>query len=145
MEIKTYRELESKDELFPLLDQALWERFVPIEFEETIQSDPRLRDSPVGYAITEDDHVNGFVGVMDLVTKTFQGVKMRVGGIWNVATHPSYTRRGIATNLMDKAHECFRKRGYMFSFLTTGRATTAYQLYQKLGYQETLTLPTPTK
>lgn len=104
MEITTYRELKSKDELFPLIEQSLWEVLNPIEFEETIKVDPRLRHSPVGYAAMKNGHILGFVGVMDVATRTLDGSQEKVGGIWDVATHPAHTRKGIATALMQKAH-----------------------------------------
>jgi len=50
MKVEAYRELASKNELFPLVDQALWELLNPIEFDEEINADPRLKLSPVGYA-----------------------------------------------------------------------------------------------
>ena len=53
MKVETYRELKSKDELFPLIDQALWEYLNPIEFEQDIEADPRLKHSPIGYAAIE--------------------------------------------------------------------------------------------
>ena len=48
MEITTYRELQSKDELLPLMDQAFEWPFNPVEFEEIIKADPRLQHGPVG-------------------------------------------------------------------------------------------------
>lgn len=60
MKVETYRELESKDELFPLIDQAWWEMLNPIEFEEIVKTDPRLKHSPVGYVAAENDHIVGF-------------------------------------------------------------------------------------
>lgn len=145
LKVETYRELELKDELFPLIDQGLWELLNPMEFEEEIKADPRLKRSPVGYAAIKDGHTVGFVGVMDMVTRSLDGSEMEVGGIWDVATHPAYTRQGIATNLMQRAHQYFQERDYLFSLLTTGRDGIAYQFYQKLGYREALTFPSAYK
>ena len=145
MKVEAYRELASKNELFPLIDQALWELLNPIEFEEEIKGDPRLKLSPVGYAAIKESHIVGFVGVMDMVTRSLDGSEVKVGGIWDVATHPAHTRKGIATNLMQRAHQYFQERDYPFSLLTTGRDSIAYQFYQKLGYEEALTFPSAYK
>ena len=145
MKVEAYRELASKNELFPLIDQALWELLNPIEFEEEINADPRLKLSPVGYAAIKEGHIVGFVGVMDMVTRSIDGSEMKVGGIWDVATHPAHTRKGIATTLMQRAHQYFQERDYPFSLLTTGQDSIAYQFYEKLGYEEALTFPSAYK
>ena len=145
MKVEAYRKLASKNELFPLIDQALWKLLNPMEFEEEINADPRLKLSPVGYAAVKEGHIVGFVGVMDMVTRSLDGSEMEVGGIWDVATHPAHTRKGIATSLMQRAHHYFQERDYLFSLLTTGRDSIAYQFYQKLGYEEALTFPSAYK
>ncbi len=145
MKVEVYRDLASKNELFPLIDRALWELLNPLEFEEEIKADPRLRLSPVGYAAVKEDHIVGFVGVMDMVTRSLDGSEIKVGGIWDVATHPAHARKGIATHLMQRAHQYFQERDYPFSLLTTGRDSIAYHFYQKLGYQEALTFPSAYK
>jgi predicted acetyltransferase len=145
MKVEAYRELASKNELFPLIDQALWELLNPMEFEEEIKVDPRLKHSPVGYAAIQDGYIVGFVGVMDMVTRSLDGSEIEVGGIWDVATHPAHTRKGIGTHLMQRAHQYFQETNYLFSLLTTGRDSIAYQFYQKLGYQEALTFPSAYK
>jgi ribosomal protein S18 acetylase RimI-like enzyme len=145
MKIKTYRELKSKDELFPLIDQALWEYLNPIEFGQDIEADPRLKHSPIGYAATEKGHIIGFVGVMNMLTRSFDGSEVKVGGIWDVATHPAHTRIGVATALMQRAHESFQETDCQFSFLTSGRADIAYNFYKKLSYKEVLTFPSAYK
>jgi ribosomal protein S18 acetylase RimI-like enzyme len=145
MEVKAYRELKSKDELFPLIDQALWEYLNPIEFERDIEADPRLEHSSIGYAAIERGSVIGFVGVMDMVSRSLDGSEVKVGGIWDVATHPSHTRKGVATVLMQKAHESFQEEDCWFSLLTSGRADIAYSFYRKLGYEEVLTFPSAYK
>ncbi|MEA2089136.1 MAG: GNAT family N-acetyltransferase [Thermoproteota archaeon] len=145
MEIITYPELESKNELFALMEQALWWPLNPTEFEKVIKVDPRLQDSPIGFAATENHRLIGFVGVMNLATRTLDGSKEKAGGIWGVATHPAYTRKGIATVLMQKAHQQFQEKRFRFSFLNTGRTNIAYRFYQKLGYREILVYPSAYK
>jgi len=145
MKVETYRELKSKDELFPLIDQALWEYLNPIEFEQDIKADPRLKHSPIGYAAVRKGLIIGFVGVMDMVTRSVDGSEVKVGGIWDVATHPAHTRKGVATMLMQRAHENFQEKDCQFSLLTSGRADIAYDFYKKLGYEEVLTFPSAYK
>ncbi len=136
MNIVSYRELELRREFLPLMDQAFRWPFNPKRREEIIDFDPRLRKSPVGYCALENNHVVGFVGVMDLATRTLDGTVEPAGGIFEVATLPSHARRGISTALMQKAHQYFQEQGYRFSFLNTNRALIAYAYYQKLGYTE---------
>lgn len=145
MKIITYPELEQKNELFALMEQALWWPLNTAEFEKVIKADPRLRDSPVGFAATENQRLIGFVGVMNLATRTLNGSEENAGGIWGVATHPAHSRKGIATTLMQKAYQHFREKGYRFSFLNAERTGIAYRFYQKLGYRESLVYPSAYK
>ena len=135
MRIATYRELQSKDELLPLFQHAHWWAFSPKEFEKTIKADPRLGNSPVGYAAIKGNHLVGFVGVMDIVARTTEGSDEKVGGVWGVVTHPAHARKGIFTALMQKSHEYFKEQGYKFSLLNTSKSLIAYAFYQKLGYR----------
>ena len=141
MKIKTYRDLKSKDELLPLMDQAFRWPFNPRVFESLVKIDPRLKDGPVGFCAIENGRVVGFVGVLNLATKTLGGEIEHVGGIYGVATLPGYTRRGISTALMHRAHEYFKEEGYRFSFLNTSPTLIAYAFYKKLGYVDALEYP----
>lgn len=145
METTTYRELQSKNELLPLMDQAFEWPFNPVEFEEIIKADPRLQHSPVGYAAMEDNHLAGFVGVMDLTTRTLDGAEETVGGIWGVVTHPAHARKGISKALMQRSHQYFKEKGYRFSLLNTWRPLIACAYYQKLGYKEAIVYPSAYK
>jgi predicted acetyltransferase len=145
MNITTYRELQLKNELLPLMDQAFWWPFNPQKHEEIIKIDPRLKNSPVGYCALENNHVVGFVGVMDLATRTLDGTIELAGGIWGVATLPSHARKGISTALMQKAHQHFQEQGYRFSFLNTSPTLIAYAFYKKLGYTDATEYPSAYK
>ncbi|UCH32322.1 MAG: GNAT family N-acetyltransferase [Candidatus Bathyarchaeota archaeon] len=138
MEFLTYKELPSKDELLPLFQHAFWWPFNPEEFEKEIRTDPRLKSSPVGFAALKSGRLAGFVGVVDIPTRTLQGSVEKVGGIWGVVTHPAHARRGICTALMEKSHNYFKEQDYRFSLLYTSRILIAHALYQKLGYKDTL-------
>ncbi|NIO38116.1 GNAT family N-acetyltransferase [Candidatus Bathyarchaeota archaeon] len=145
MKIITYRELQSKGELLPLFQHAFWYPFNPKEFEKIIRADPRLKNGPVGYAAVEDDHIVGFVGVMDIVTRTIQDSEEVVGGIWGVVTHPVHARKGIFKTLMQRSHSYFKEQGYKFSLLYTSKILIAYAFYRKLGYKDTMVYPSAYK
>lgn len=136
MKIITYRELEPKDEFMVLMEMAFFWPMVPSQFEKIINLDIRLKNSPVGFCATEKGRLAGFVGVMDIPTKTVDGTEEIVGGIYAVATNPLFAKRGICKVLMDRAHHYFQEREYQFSFLTTSRTIIAYALYQKMNYVE---------
>jgi len=138
MRILTHRELEPKDELLPLMDNSFGWPFNPRMYEKLIKIDPRLRNSPVGFCAVENGHVIGYVGVMELATRTLDGNVEYVGGIYGVATLPGHARKGVSTALMNRAHEYFRERNYRFSFLCTSHTLVAYAMYQKLGYSDLL-------
>ena len=136
MQIVTFHELEPKDDFMLLMDQAFWMPVSPSKMQELINLDIRLRNGPVGFCAVEDDRLTGFVGVMDIPTKTVSGGEELVGGIWCVATNPLFARRGICKTLMDRAHQYFKERGYPFSFLFTLRTIIAYNIYLKMDYVE---------
>src|SRR4030042_533435 len=145
MEIRTYRELESTDELLPLLDHAFRWTFNRRSFEQVAKMDQRLKDSPIGFCGLEGRHIIGFVGVMDLPTRTLKGNVEHVGGVYGVATLPGQTRKGICTALFERVHEYFREKGYRFSVLGTSHTIVAYGLYRKLGYADLFECPSAYK
>jgi GNAT superfamily N-acetyltransferase len=134
LRISTYRELESKDDLLPLLDHAFNWVFDERQFNDFAKIDPRLKNGPVGFCALENGRIIGYVGVMDLATRTLEGTTEHVGGLYGVTTLPGFTRRGVFTALMNKAHEYFGEEGYRFSLLGTSPALVAHRLYEKLGY-----------
>jgi len=145
MKILTYHELEEKEGLIPLMDQAFRWILTPKQLEMNIKRDARLRKTPVGYSAVEGNRVVGFVGVMDLHTINLEGEVEPTGGIWGVATLPSHVKKKIATSLMERAHEYFREKGYRFAFLCTSRVIVAYKLYRKFGYMDAASFPSAYK
>ena len=145
MEILTYRELESRDGLLPLLDHAFNWIFDERQFDDFMKIDPRLKNSPVGFCALENGRIIGYAGVMDVATRTLEGTTEHVGGLYGVTTLPGFTRRGVFTTLMGKAHEYFREKGYRFSFLGTSPALVAHRLYEKLGYADVVEYPSAYK
>ena len=136
MEIVTYRQSESKDEFMVLMELGFWSPLSPTRFEKLMSLDVRLRNGPAGFCAVRNGKMVGFVGVMDIPTKTVDGNEVIVGGIYDVATNPAFAKKGICKALMDKAHQYFRKKKYPFSFLLTNRTIIAYPLYLKMDYVE---------
>lgn len=82
-----------------------------------------------------DGVVAGQVGVFRLPMVTTEGPE-DVGAVWAVCTHPSFGRRGIASRLMNEAHERMRAEGLQFSTLGTSRYRLAHPFYLKHGYRD---------
>lgn len=141
MKILTYQELKEKDTLLPLMEQAFGWPFDAKEFDRNIRIDPRLRESCVGLCAFDGETVVGYVGIMDLATKTLNGTVEKAGGIYGVATLPGHTRQGICRTLLDRAHKYLTEKDYRFSFLTTSPTIVAYDLYTKLGYFDVASFP----
>ena len=136
MKIITYRELDPKDDFMMLMDMAFWWPMTPSQLQKIIDVDVRLKNSPVGFCAVENRRLAGFVGVLDISTKTVSGKEEIVGGIWAVATNPRFAKKGICKVLMEKAHQYFQEKKYRFSFLVTSRTIIAYAIYEKMGYVE---------
>jgi GNAT superfamily N-acetyltransferase len=145
MRIVTYGELEKRDELLSILSLSFGESPNPHRMEEIIKLDPRTRNGPVGFCALENNHVVGFVGIMEIPTRNMNGDTEVVGGIWSVATHPRNARQGVSTELMNRAHEYFTCKGYRFSFLTTRKTYMAYAFYRHLSYEDALCFPSAFK
>ncbi len=136
MEIVTYRELKPKDDFMVLMEMGFGTPVTPAAFAENINRDIRLKKGPVGFCAVENGNLAGFVGVLDIPTRTVDGKEEMVGGICAVATNARFAKRGICKTLMHRAHLHFREKKYPFSFLTTSRTIIAYALYVRMGYVE---------
>jgi GNAT superfamily N-acetyltransferase len=98
------------------------------------QTDPRPFPCLAVYA-EEDGALLGQVGVFRLPLISTEG-REDVGGVWAVSTHPGYAGRGVASRLLDEAHQRMRQAGLRFSTLGTDRYRLAHRLYRRQGYQE---------
>ncbi len=145
MRIVAYRDLESKNGLLPLLEQAFGWPFSEKEFNRFLKIDPRLKSGIVGLCALENGKIVSYVGAMDLLTRTMDGTIEHAGGIYGVATLPGYTRKGLSTALFDAIHEYFRDKNYRYSFLNTSPTLVAYSLYKKLGYSDVYSYPSAYK
>ncbi|MCK4780796.1 MAG: GNAT family N-acetyltransferase, partial [Candidatus Lokiarchaeota archaeon] len=88
--------------------------------------------------IAEDIDKKKIVGtiLVNLVeTRTIAKKKYLIGDINDVSTHPDYTKRGIATKLMENSIKFMKEKGCDFSMLSTGlRGFARSRIYQKFGY-----------
>jgi ribosomal protein S18 acetylase RimI-like enzyme len=133
MEIIPYARLEGKHRMLNLFHQA---GLTPFDYRSRGRGDFRIRTGNEGFCALENGELLGFVGVMEIPSRTLSGSTTNVGGIWGVATDPNYGRRGVARALTEAAHRSFSERGLSFSFLTSYRSWVAYDLYRKLGYMD---------
>lgn len=134
MKIKTYDDIDPLGVLHLTL-MALDFPLTPEYSAVLRKSDPRPFPELGVYAV-EDDLVLGQVGVFRLPMISVDG-REDVGGVWAVSTHPQYANKGIASRLLDEAHDRMLSAGLRFSTLGTDRFRLAYKLYQKHGYVDT--------
>lgn len=104
------------------------------------RTDPRPFPCLAVYAV-DQGMVLGQVGIFRLPMVSVNG-REDVGGVWAVSTHPQHAGRGIASRLLDEAHERMRGAGLRFSTLGTSRSGIAHRLYRQHGYEETNVLAT---
>lgn len=133
MKILEYDEVDP-DEVLHLTMLALDFPLTPERAAHIRRTDPRPFPCLAVYAI-EDEVVVGQVGVFRLPMISSEG-REDVGGVWAVSTHPQFARRGVASLLLDEAHERMRAAGLRYSTLNTGRSRVAYELYRQHGYED---------
>lgn len=62
------------------------------------------------------------------------GDLLRCGIVDSVATHPAHQRKGLARELMTRAHDAMQDEGLDAALLYTNPAGHAYRFYEGLGY-----------
>ncbi|MFX0015402.1 MAG: GNAT family N-acetyltransferase [Promethearchaeota archaeon] len=118
------------------LDFAL----TPQRVELIRRLDPRPFPFFALYAVV-DGVLAGQVGVFRLPMISAEGPE-DVGGVWAVLTHPTFTRRKIADQLLNEAHEIMQAEGLRFSTLGTSKFRVAHILYQKQAYRDSFSSST---
>lgn len=99
------------------------------------RSDPRPFPCLAIYAV-RGESVLGQAGIFRLPLVSTEG-REDVGGIWAVAAHPGHAGRGVASLLLDEAHDRMRRVGLRFSTLVADRSSMAHKLFRRHGYEET--------
>ncbi len=83
----------------------------------------------------EKKQIVGAILVNLIEMRPFNQRTYLIGDINDVSTHPDYTRRGIASKLMENSIEYMNRRGCDFSMLSTGlKGFARSNIYQKFGY-----------
>ena len=143
MEILTYYEVD--DQQMSELTLACFSHAYSREHvKKMVAADSRLPDWGGELYACENGKVLGTVGLLYPKLKTSEGV-IKVGGIRNVCTRPSTSRKGTARKLMEEAHRRMVEEGVRYSLLMTSRSLIAYDLYLKLGYKDVHIYPTAFK
>jgi GNAT superfamily N-acetyltransferase len=133
MKVVTYDEIDPME----ALNVSLLALDFPFTHEYALhvrKTDPRAFPCLAVYAVDGDKAV-GQVGIFRLPMISIDG-REDVGGVWAVATHPEYAGRGVASILLDEAHERMRAAGLRFSTLGTSRYRVANKVYHRHGYQD---------
>jgi ribosomal protein S18 acetylase RimI-like enzyme len=136
MQIITYHQLKDKTDLFLLWAKSFGWLCTPKQMDHWVKIDERLIGTPVGVCAIIDGNLAGFVGIMEIPTRNKHGETEIVGGIWAVATRPSFARQGVGGRLLEAAENHFRQKGFRLSMLTTSRAFIAHRGYVSFGYRE---------
>jgi len=100
--------------------------------KKMIQADRRMPEWGGELYAEEDGKVLGCVGILYPKAK-ISGEIRKVGGIRNVCSRPSESRKGVIKQLIKRAHGIMREEVDV-SFLMTSKSGVAYNLYRKLGY-----------
>ncbi len=128
-----YDEVDPQD-AFMLNIDALWWAMTPKRVEDYLKYDDRWSSDSFLYAVDKGKVVSQVVGLR-IPTKTVEGEEL-VLGVAGVATHPSYSRKGFSTKLMQELHERSREEGLRIAFLLTRASLVAYRMYEQLGYRD---------
>lgn len=135
MRIITYDEIRDHYQFMKLMHAAFgWAESA--ERTQRLRKDDERYKYPYGFALSQGPRLLGFVGVIDVPVRTVDGRTEIAGGIHSVATDPDCSRQGVASKLMEHAHDFFQGKGYRFSLLCTSRALVAHSLYRRLGYSD---------
>ncbi|MCP4580407.1 MAG: GNAT family N-acetyltransferase [candidate division Zixibacteria bacterium] len=140
MKIITYDKLKKRDDIFMLWLKSFGWAGAPAWLSNFARYDTRIGESPVGMCGIINDKIVGIVGIMTIPTRTKLGKTEEIGGIYGIATRPSYNRRGVGRQLLEASERYFKDRGMKFSFLTTERPIVAYKWYLKAGYSDVTTV-----
>jgi len=137
MEIVHFDEVD-ESEMTELMLACFNHAYSKDHLKEMIQSDGRMPGWGGELYAKEDGRILGCVGILYPKAK-LSGEVRKVGGVRNVCSRPSRSRRGVIKKLIERAHETMHEEVDL-SFLMTSKSGVAYNLYQKLGY-ETIHVP----
>lgn len=147
MDILTYEEVDDT-QMSELTLACFGHTYSKEHISKMVKNDSRIPEWGGELYAVEEGKVFGTVGMLFPKVKTESGTESgieEVGGIRNVCTRASKSRKGTARRLLDEAHKRLADKGVRFSFLMTSKALVAYGLYEKLGYRDIYHHPTAFK
>ncbi len=143
MEIVTYEDVD--DIQMTELTLACFDHTYSKEHVKGIvEADGRIPDWGGELYAVENNKLLGTTGILFPRAKFDTGIK-KVGGIRNVCVRPSVKEKGVATKLINKAHELIEEEGVRYSFLMTDMSGKGHNLYKKLGYVNVYAYPSAFK
>jgi predicted N-acetyltransferase YhbS len=124
------RQVQNRAELEACYD--LWARVFPDgrEFFQVRLDADSSYDPATTWAAWVDGELAAAVQIFPYETEV-DGVRLKVGGIGNVATDPTYRRRGLAQAILRAQTRWMRTAGYDVSLLFTG----IQGFYEQLGWR----------
>lgn len=136
LEIVEYRDLRVQDDIFILWLKSFDFYASPAWLERFGKYEPALGNGPVGMCALLDGEFVGFVGIMQIPTRTKSGEIEMVGGIYGIATRPSVAHQGIGRKLLEESEKWLREHGCRVVFLTTSKSIVAHGWYASVGYTD---------
>jgi GNAT superfamily N-acetyltransferase len=106
----------------------------PHDFARLLPTLYRPTDEHMGYnyAVRKDGRIRAIVGLFPIAWQV-GSVRLRVGGIGGVSTHPRYRNSGLMRALMEHCVRTMREQGYHVSWLGGQRQRYAYYGYERCG------------
>jgi predicted acetyltransferase len=124
------RPIQNRDELEVCID--LWATVFPENqafFQERLDFDPSYSEETTWLAKVNEKIVAA-VQIFPYYT-SLDGLRLKVGGIGNVATLPEYRGRSLTQLILQRQSEWMARNGYDLSLLFTG----INQFYEKVGWE----------
>ncbi len=139
MDIVTYHDIEDTD-MAEMTLACFDHPYSKEHVKGMVQADSRLPGWGGELYAVDGEKVLGTCGVLYPRAKFGSTIK-RVAGIRNVCVRPSKAGAGVATRLLEEAHNKIREEGLEHSFLMTSKGLVAHSLYKKLGYRDVYVYP----
>lgn len=106
-------------------------RISPKEMPEEIA---KYGSKPFGFITARDN--NKLIGIVIVYTREvmFENRSINIGGIGYVCVHEDYRRKGVATQMMEKAMTELKEKGCDIAFLNFEDEAVGSNLYAKFGF-----------
>lgn len=101
-------------------------------FRNQVEFDPTWSAENV-FVVVEQDQILSVVSILPRHLKIL-GHSIPSGGLGNLYTDPAMRRRGIATELIDRACDAMRSRGFELALLFSGTSDVDSEFFEKRGW-----------